>query len=440
MSSSLVFIAYEIAAREIPYHEDVIRKLAACGYTVVIGQQQGIIPLLRLFRGQGFQVILKSADYGKMNNIKRLYKWGFKLHILEAESILVNPHFFAKTRLFRECLPYISSFMVTGEYQRNLLLTEYPEWSSKFRVVGREISGLDQRSKTTKSVENKVILVCTGFGFWNHIIGLDAQMNLLNGYLSDESSAELGYLFRKYSEQARLDLIDFASIIYEVSVRFAEFKFIIRVHPSEKSSFWESLAYLCPNIIIESNNALLSTSLLNSDLVISHPSTILYEAHLCSIPSICVYSSRFSIPETNYPNDFPRKLSTFSANNANDLCAILSLPSSFKYQLNNDQLEVLDQIANYSEEKKSYVESVVNVISEFRPSGQTVGISNSKAFLCLYIYALNIFVANVKSFVRRDFKSIFYGAKKRCIPKDIRSRLNGRHFFFGLFIFDSSQD
>ena len=438
MSSSLVFIAYEIAAREIPYHEDIIKKLVASGFSVVIGQQQGIIPLLRLFKRKGCHIILKSADYGKRDNIKRLHEWGFKVHILEAESILVNPLFFAKTRLFHECLRYISSFMVTGEYQKNLLLNEYPEWSSKFRVVGREISGLDKPTEINKTTQNKVILVCTGFGFWNHVIGVDAQMSLLNGYLNKESSSELSDLFRKYSEQARLDLIDFASIIYEVSIRLTEFKFIIRVHPSEKSSFWESLAYLCPNIVIEPKNALLSTSLLNCDMVISHPSTILYEAHLCSVPSICIFSSRFSITESNYPHDFPRKLSTFSANNANELCSILSSSSSFRYVLNNTQIEVLKQIANSFNASVSYVDSVINVLSEFTTSDQSRKLPKPIAFLCILMYSINIIISNLRSFLRCDFKSILYGAKKRRIPKDVKLRLNESYSFFGLFIFKRS--
>ena len=428
-SLGTIFFAYEIASRELENLLVVGEYLRSKGYEVVLGPQLFLFRYLQNCR-KSHVVVLKSADSGKYSTICKLKNKGHRVCILEAEGILVNPVFFAKTRIDPRLTAKIDRYFCAGPYQASLVENEFAEMRRQTKIVG-SAKLLDYRYSTKeickdskRSQKRKCVLFCSGYSFWNHYMGQGSQIQLLAGYIQDQRThKEAKSCFEKYEAHAKFSILKFGELIYELSLKRQDLDIVIRVHPSESDRFWKGLASICPNTTVTNSETSIDKALEKASLVVSHPSTVLFEAYSRGVNAICFEPEAIDVTETNYPNMHPQTLASVYCRS---LEAFLTQIESL---INSDHIKskeaesLMKEIAVNSERPDLFLErlhaEVVTLCQELNEQKQATSLSSFEACNILANGYKELVLYTIRRLIARDLTSITYGLKKRRIDTSL---------------------
>lgn len=344
MAINYVVLTYEIFKREVESLAQLAEELAAMGYLVILVHQSLAYSALRFLPPS--ICLLKSIDYGKRREIQRLHARGHKVFCLEAESILINPNFFPRTRIDAASLPIVLRYYTSGKYQRELCEREFAEYRDRFLNIGslqadhRDLGLCNDRS--TSAVETG-ILFCTGFGFFNHFLGAGKQRDMFRGYLDPSIQESLSPKIDAYMFQAALNFTDFVTLLCRLALSFPQVRITVRVHPSESSDIWENLARLFPNVHLD-NRSPLAEQIAQHALIVCHPSTIAFQAHLYRRPCFVFESGQIDIDDSNYPHHHPHQLATKLFRSIPLLISEIETALSSRYQRTQHQSELLEYL------------------------------------------------------------------------------------------------
>ena len=422
------FFPFEVIGRELGYISNIAKILKSKGYSVVIGHQAGLIPTVLRGDYRGSLIFLKSIDGAKSKIVGRLQEAGLSINVIDSESIFVNPKMFAKFRLTERNLGHCDNYFIPGKYQKDLLDSEYPDLADRFVCCGnfRIFENANHIKPQSKSINKKTILICTGFAFWNHYLGVDKQDSLIKGYLSNEQLYQEFYSdFTQLAQNAKTELFSYISLVFKISEKFSDLHLIIRVHPSEDKSIWSEICRLCPNVeldqIVDTN-----TSLLQADLIISHPSTILLESFYKKIPSICFEKENYTQGYSAYSHGHPQSIAQYYKNDHESVLHLLSQDSTYNWQFTNKQRHVLSLISS------SFSET--DFSRRFHQQKREYNQKNMKnsASRILILYYFFTLVSLLGSFRFGGVKSVSYGLLKMRNNESmtIKNLLNGSFLGF----------
>jgi surface carbohydrate biosynthesis protein len=344
MAINYVVLTYEIFKREVESLALLAEELAARGYLVILVHQSLAYSALRFLPPS--ICLLKSIDYGKRREIQRLHARGHKVFCLEAESILINPNFFPRTRIDAESLPKVLRYYTSGKYQRELCEREFAEYRGRFLDIGSLQADQSDPSRyndrNTPAVETG-ILFCTGFGFFNHFLGAGKQRDMFRGYLDPAIQESLSPKIDTYMFQAALNFTDFVTLLCRLALSFPQVRITVRVHPSESSDIWENLARLFPNVCLD-NRSPLTEQIVKNALIVCHPSTITFQAHLYRRPCFVFESGQVDMDDSNYPHHHPHQLATKLFRSIPLLISEIETAMSSRYQRTQYQSELLEYL------------------------------------------------------------------------------------------------
>ena len=344
MAINYAVLTYEIFKREAESLAQLAEDLAVKGYLVILVHQSLAYSALRFLPPS--ICLLKSIDYGKRRDIERLNARGHKVFCLEAESILINPHFFPRTRIDAESLPKVHRYYTSGRYQRELCEQEFAGHRDRFLDVGslqadhRDDGWCQAPSAPTAQGG---ILFCTGFGFFNHFLGAGKQRDMFRGYLNPSIQESLSSKIDSYMSQAALNFTDFVTLLCRLALAFPQVRITVRVHPSESPAIWEDLARLFPNVCLD-NRSPIAGQIAEHALIVCHPSTIAFQAHLYRRPCFVFESDQITIDDSNYPHHHPHRLATKLFRSIPLMIAETETALTSGYQRTQSQSELLEHL------------------------------------------------------------------------------------------------
>lgn len=424
-----IFFAYEVASRELENLLAISEYLRTKGYDVVLGPQLLLLEYLKNCRTSHI-VVIKSADSGKYSTICKLKENGHKVCILEAEGILINPIFFAKTRIDPRLIKKIDRYFCAGAYQASLVEKEYPEMQRQVRVIGSAKLleygySPKENSQVTKGLQKrKCILFCSGYSFWNHYMGQGSQIQLLEGYIQNQSTQRKARTyFKKYELHAQKSILRFGELIYELSLRRPDLDIAIRVHPSESDKFWKGLASICPNTTVTNSDNSIDKAINKANLLVTHPSTVLFEAYNRGVNTICFEPSLIDVSETNYPNMHPQTLASVYCRSLEEFLTQVERLIDSDHIKSEEAESLMKEIAVNSDRHDKFLERLHEEINELHqdPSNHRLSTSLSifSAFRILVSGYKELFIYTLRRIASHDLKSITYGRKKRRVDTGI---------------------
>jgi surface carbohydrate biosynthesis protein len=449
MTYNYVVLTYEIFKREAESLSHLAECLAAKGYLVILVHQSLAYSALRFLPPS--ICLLKSIDYGKRHDIGRLNARGHVVFCLEAESILINPHFFPRTRIDAESLQKVRRYFTSGRYQRELCEQGFVGHQERFLDVGSlqaDRQNDSRRESPTAGPSEGGILFCTGFGFFNHFLGAGKQRDMFRGYLDPAIQESLSSKIDAYMTQAAMNFTDFVTLLCRLAMCFPKVQITVRVHPSESSAIWEDLARLFPNVRIDSHSPI-ADQITEHGLIVCHPSTLAFQAHLYRRPCFVFESDQVDIDDSNYPHHHPHQLASRLFRSIPMLIAEVGSALASGYQRTPQQAELLEYLCTgcitpgYSTASR-IAEDFAKVCGEPEPSTLRVHIAAAayRAFWILFTPVSAILMFAKALVIHRTFK---YGRMKmagalQALDPEVAgtvSRMRANFLLTNLYVFAS---
>ena len=158
-----------------------------------------------------------------------------------------------------ETMCEVDRFFAWGDYQRELILRDHPEFSETISSVGNprfDLLRSEFRDFFEPAVERlqerfgRIVLINTNFSFCNHHLGQDAFIETLrrNRRIRPPFTEEF---YRKWAGFKQQIFDAFMAMLPGLSETFPEHTIIVRPHPSENHEVWREKTKGFGNVAVE---------------------------------------------------------------------------------------------------------------------------------------------------------------------------------------------
>ena len=288
-----LYILMEITSRELDANLILIIFSLKKNFNVFLGDSSTYRHLLKKKMLIPGVVLTKSVTHGeKKSNLHNKFKsQGFILTSIDHEhGVLDNldyKNFFIKSRIEKKELEKFDAFFCWGDYDYKNLIKCFPNFKNKFFLTGsnRVDAWKNAKQKNYLKDDIKRISIFSNFAFSNNkynekkIFSLKKEAGYYNRcpeLLMQEK------LFLSYQKKL---IKRFVSLINFLVIKYPNYNFFFKPHPTENKNFWEKKLLNCQNLTIISQGS--SASLIkSSDLIIQTRCTTSVEASINSINHI----------------------------------------------------------------------------------------------------------------------------------------------------------
>lgn len=239
MRARRLFLPIELSRREYLARVSLAVYAASKGYEVIIGQSSVVLEFAAMVNGGGIlfnKSVVPSKGEGAYDNLRK-NNVAVVVQDEEAGILAKNYDDFFKIRTSLQHLRVVDRFFCWGQDEYNFLVEQFPSLKNRISLTGSprtSVWGDFSRVFFRKEIEqiaeqyHDYILICTNFSGGNSI---DPE------FLKQAESIFPGA--RKSYERDLKNIDLFCSLITELSSA-TDRNIVIRPHPGECTSFWES--------------------------------------------------------------------------------------------------------------------------------------------------------------------------------------------------------
>ncbi|WP_404423347.1 surface carbohydrate biosynthesis protein [Thalassospira australica] len=361
-----IYLPIETKSRELD--AKILLALEACsrGFCTIIGTKKINSILEVMPRGIYFY---KDSSYPLSKRFQKYKIIGHKIVVHDEEGLIIqNDMDYLKRRVMFETIKHVDKFFCWGNHQLKLVESAKNIFSSnvKLHSVGHPRFDLlrppiNKYYLSQSEGEEKIILVNTKLAEFNHRLGENGWINLLKSHnmLHSEECLPLRREQKLYKEHL---FYYYRELLIKISQKFPNHKIILRPHPAEDISKWESIASNLPNVTATKEQSI--GYWLSRALAIIHTScTTGIEAYIASVPAIAFKP----IQEERFDNELPNKVSHI-AESIEECINILKniLNKNIKKNIDTDIAKLLlhPYIDNISDNNFSY-QTILNELETF---------------------------------------------------------------------------
>ena len=274
MREKSVIIPVEIFERELPYKAPLSILLAEIGFTVYLGRQQEI----RLFwpNKKTFLYIDKSSAKTKVNLFRDIKNYGGHIGVFCEEGLVFrNQKQYLAERICSESYSLIDVFWCWGLEQFNVIASKHDK--NKLKIITSPRIGLIynflNKNKDELYIKNSILFL-TSFGIIDNKI---KRIEILKRGTFDSQIGEDFY--NDWDEYTKKYRDEFILLIKESIKKFPDYKFELKIHPSENKEEYAELVRRNKNLSF-SKFKISAEAIVNNEIVISSMSTTSIEANI----------------------------------------------------------------------------------------------------------------------------------------------------------------
>jgi len=328
---------------------------------------------------------------------------------LDEENGLVRKDLkiFAEQRFSNESLSVVDKVFCWGSHDFKYLRDKYPKYLSKFSLTGSPRVDMWQKKflpywTNNKKINREEVLIAMNFALVN---GFETTEKIykkmkLSGYFERSKGTEQEFL--KYIEESKKFFLEFIDIINFLSTEFSETKFVVRPHPREKISTWESNIKKNKNIRID-NSGNFNQVLSFSKLIIHSGSTTSFYAAVNKVPIISFVPITSDLSYGQIANELGK-----ICKNKEEVKMEIENVFNNKSVIDNEKVEKIINFKIHFPKKLLSAESIVNIWEELDSK------INSKKNNFIKIKIL-LFYLDIKTKIKQILFQIYKPNKKKIL-------------------------
>ena len=246
----ILYVFIEIKVRELEGRTLLALEAASQGFQVVIGNIRNLYPILQkglLPKGICYE---KSLTRGKEQKLETLKKKGYIIVCQDEETGLAQNNFeeFLSFRSTSETVKLAKAIFCFGKFDHNYWTRQYSDYKDKIHITGsprfdywlpKFKSYYNRQIKWIKNHFNRFILVSSNFGLVNGYYSLSdlIAQGKKNGSIQSNKDEEK---FKMLYSDTKEMFMQFIEMIKHLALSLKDVEIIVRPHPSEKISIWET--------------------------------------------------------------------------------------------------------------------------------------------------------------------------------------------------------
>ena len=249
-----LYIAVEVALREIDAKLLLALEAANKGYNVLLGSSRNIDKIYYTLP-KGILFFKDCAIYNK-DKFKKMKKYGHKIAILDEEAFIpLDKESFISHRVKGDVLKEIDLYFCWGENHKRLVEPIIKEINPNVKISITGHPRMDLLKKDFRKIEKgtNLILINTMFGSYNYKFGKHNYIKNLK---------RLGVITNKEKEIYFTNLIfyeenlfkEYVNLLKKLSQEFKNYHFMIRPHPTENIDTWKNIFKNYKNIEVKQEN------------------------------------------------------------------------------------------------------------------------------------------------------------------------------------------
>lgn len=237
------------------------RLLLGCLYVsksnrVFIGQHDVIQSLVGRLRGGmylGKNMFTRVFPHDDLARYHALKEHGFVVVHLDEEGAVFSgddtaAKGFLSVRLDPRCLASDDFICTWGEFQREFYASLGPRCAANIRTTGHPRFDLyrpayrsyfEEEARAIQARYGDFVLVNTNMSYANNGVGLYDTFSATNGYDATDPRARVDYV-NMWAHDAHI-LTNVVKLVTRLSVEFPALNFVIRPHPAEDWSYYETI-------------------------------------------------------------------------------------------------------------------------------------------------------------------------------------------------------
>ena len=306
-----IFLPIEVKYREFDSRILISKLLIKKGFEVVIGNKREVNKIA--LHSNNCLYLSKSCAKIDYPFLKLLKKRNFKILVIDEEAIIhQSEEAHMKCRLSYDSLLLIDAYFAWGDYDKNVLLKNFPKVGEKIFNFGNPRIDLLRKElrpffrNKVKEIKNRFgnyIFIPSSFAMCNHFTERGPRLKWREslGMISSEDDRKF---YTEYYEHFNSIFNSFLRDIKKLSIDFPKTNFVVRPHPSDnRETFFHAFKGL-PNVHVISEDSVIPW-LIASNFIIHNGCTTAIESFLLDKH---VISYRPYVNEV-YDLDVPNKIS-----------------------------------------------------------------------------------------------------------------------------------
>lgn len=427
MKKPIIYLLLEIKARELEGKTLLAFEAACRGFRVIVGNKNHIRKGLKdglLPPGIYFD---KSLTPGKENILKEAINKRCLIVSQDEESGLLRNSYenFISVRSTPKTVNMSHSIFCWGKHDYESWINYFPQYSYKFNLVGSPRVDF-WRQDFQSYFKSYVDSIKKRFG---KFVLISSNFTQANSYMSVKERIErakrIGVITNDVEEKAKYKSIEdrkllfkyFVKLIDYLSEEFKDINFLVRPHPSEKISGWESSLPVKNNMKLVFEGSI-SPWVRASSAVLHNACTTGIESYMANIPPISY---------NPFPNDRDDKIpNQLSINCVSQIDVFHTLSKIFKGETTNEHKSpekdelIKNRLINFNSKPAS--QNIVDVFEHLNvPKSQPI--KSNFATKKISIYNKVNHISNTLKGVETKSMRKFPGLKFAEL-KQIQSRLN----------------
>lgn len=355
----VLFLSVEITTRELDSKILIALEAARKGFTVVLGSTH-VLRLAEILKC-GI-VFYKDASAPMESVFKKLKSYRVPVIVHDEEGFVhLNEQTYVNARLRFNTIKFIDTFFAWGSHQASLIkhvLTEFNSQSKVAAVGHPRIDFLREPFiKTTSPVDEKIILINTKLAEYNHRMGDDGWISILDSQSAIRNDAERN-LRLEQKEYKKALFFKYQELVTTLSKEFSNYKIIIRPHPVENKQVWLDFCKELKNVEVIWSGTI-AEWIAKSEVIIHTGCTTGLEAAITGKP-VLTYKP---IADKRFDIKLPDSVSTAASTTSEVISFIRTREKQKTY---SEVFEALSPHVNNLQGRYAY-EDIVEHIEDIRP-------------------------------------------------------------------------
>jgi surface carbohydrate biosynthesis protein len=294
----VLFLPVEISTRELDSKLLIALEAAHQGFTVVLGSVQ----VLKLANALKTGIVFyKDASAPMESLFKALQSNDVRIVVHDEEGFVhLDDNVYMNARLRFNTIKYVDYFYTWGKHQANMVQKVVNEFSANTHIISTGHPRIDfLRSpfiSTELNPKQKMILVNTKLAEYNHRLGVDGWMNILDSHSMIRNAKDRAFRLEQKEYKKEL-FLEYQKLIVRLSSEFKDYKIVIRPHPVENKKLWQDFCADFENVEVNWQGSI-SDWIEKSSVVIHTGCTTGLEAAIMKRPVISykpIANSKFDI-------------------------------------------------------------------------------------------------------------------------------------------------
>ncbi|MDA7599529.1 hypothetical protein N8835_05830 [Alphaproteobacteria bacterium] len=287
-----LYLPIEIAIREFDSKLCLAEAASRQGWDVVIGLKRDLLEISHSLPPGIF--LVKSCVPGELQQLTEIRTNGHRVVSLDEEGLVTYPRFLRdEVRFNAETLEAVDAIFSWGQFQADVLREVYPKARKKIHVTGNPRLEIWHRHTPTLHAQNAemlrdkhgpFILFASGFGIANNYMKSKSGLELTVKHSGNIDSHTVDFLTGQHTQNT-LVFHEYLKLIPKLLEALPDYKVVIRPHPSEAHSEWQSIADKFDNAILEYDGPI-TPYILAASALLQFKSTTSVEAHFIGRRSV----------------------------------------------------------------------------------------------------------------------------------------------------------